>query len=288
MFLKSVLFLMTPYLLASLGGLFTELTGSLNIALEGLILTGAFFSILTVWVTGSLTAGVIAGMLSAVILAVFTAFVTVKLKSNFYVTALAANLMAGGLATTLSFAIFKTKGTIVLPEGLSLGEKTWIPLSFLHQNNLVYISWLLFSITIVYLYHTVSGLRLRSTGINSKALQSSGCFPDRYIIFSYGLSGLFCGLAGSFMSLSLGAFVPGISAGKGWMSLVIIYLGQKNPKGIIAAAFFFALLEHSANYLQGHFPIPSEIMLIIPTFFTLLMLIASSLRRTLKNRKKSL
>jgi len=105
---------MTPLLFAAAGGLFTELSGRLNIALEGQLLTGAFFAILAAHHTGSLAAGVAAAILAATAMSALVAFAGLKLRSNIFIVGLAANLLAGGLTVVLSQHFFGTRGVVVL------------------------------------------------------------------------------------------------------------------------------------------------------------------------------
>ncbi|MDR1896528.1 MAG: hypothetical protein LBR10_07050, partial [Prevotellaceae bacterium] len=80
----------------------------------------------------------------------------------------------------------------------------------------------------------------------------------------------------SFLSLNLGVFVPNISAGKGWIALVIIFLGNRKPPGLLAAAFVFGLADAFSNYAQGIFSVPADFILAIPYVFTLLAMIGMS------------
>ena len=98
--------IMTPFLLAATGGLFTELTGKLNIALEGLMLVGAFFSVVFASLTGSLFLGILLGIASALLLALIFGSISLYLKANILISGLATNLLAAGLTVVLSFQLF--------------------------------------------------------------------------------------------------------------------------------------------------------------------------------------
>ena len=90
------------------------------------------------------------------------------------------------------------------------------------------------------------------------------------------VSGFFCGIGGSFLSLNLGAFVPNMTAGKGWIALVVIFLGARRPLGLLAAAFVFALAEAFSNYAQGLFMIPADFVLAVPYLLTLAAMVLVS------------
>ena len=104
--LNSAVVIMTPLLLAATGGLFTELSGMLNIALEGLMLIGAFGAIVFTHYSGSMFIGILAGILCSMLLASLIATVSLYLKANVFITGLAANLLVSGLTVVLSFKLF--------------------------------------------------------------------------------------------------------------------------------------------------------------------------------------
>ena len=283
---------MTPLLFAATGGLFTELTGMLNIALEGLLLAGAFSAVAAVYYTGSFTAGIIAAILTSLVLSMLLAFTTLKLRSNVFITGLAVNLLASGLTIVLSQYFFGTRGVVVLHaiRYISLVNIPFIkhiPIVgglFSGHSMYVYASWLLLFVSWLVIYKTPFGYRLRACNNHSEALVSLGIKPDIYRWTAFVISGFFCGIGGSFLSLNLGAFVPNMTTGKGWIALVIIFLGGRRPLGILAAAFIFGLADAFSNYAQGMFNIPADFILAIPYLLTLSAMILVSAWAKQKNR----
>ncbi|MEN6477301.1 MAG: ABC transporter permease [Rectinema sp.] len=279
---------MTPLLFAALGGLFTELTGMLNIALEGLITLGAFFGILGASATGNLALGVAIGVAASTLTALFYGEITLRFKANVFITGLATNLLASGITVVLSQQLFNTKGVVpfelpdlpVVTTGLSriplLG-----PLLF-GQNILAMSSWLAAIVAWVVIRRTPFGMRLRATGSNPKAVVALGLKPDRYRLAAILISGASCGLAGSYLSLNLSAYVPNISSGRGWIALVAIYLGGRRPAGILAACLLFAGAEAFSNYAQGFLDVPPDFILAIPYLVTLAALVAGAAVRRAK------
>jgi simple sugar transport system permease protein len=265
--LHSAVIIMTPLLFAATGGLFPALAGMLNIALEGLLLIGAFSAIAAVYYTGSFAAGLAAAICASVILSALLAFTTINLRSNVFITGLAANLLAGGLTVVLSYYLFNTRGVVALVD---------IPLLNNIQGVYVCASWLLLLVSWVVIYKTPFGYRLRACDQHSAALISLGLYPDIYRWAAFLISGFFCGIGGSFLSLNLGAFVPNMTAGKGWIALVVIFLGARRPLGLIAAAFIFGLAESFSNYAQGLFSVPADFILAMPYLLTLLAMVLVS------------
>ena len=276
--------IMTPFLLAATGGLYTELAGMLNIALEGLMLVGAFFAVVFAGLTGSLALGVALGIASSMLAALLFGLVTLKLKANVFIAGLATNLLASGLTVVLAFQLFKNKGVVRFELGslpvLSVPALQGIPLLgglLLGHNLLVYVSWAIVLASVVVIYRTPFGLRLRGTGLNAPTVASLGLRPQAYQLAGILISGFTCGLAGAWVALNLPAFVPNTPSGRGWIALVAIYLGNKTPVGIVVASFVFGLSEAFSNYAQGALKVPADFILAFPYFITVLAMILYSI-----------
>jgi len=283
--LHSTIRIMAPFLLAAIGGLFTELAGMLNIALEGLMLVGAFFSVVFAAATGSLFLGILLGIAASVLAAYIFGFISLNLRANVFITGLATNLFAEGITVVLAFQIFGNKGVIrfenlsKLPV-LSIPALQRIPVLgdiFVGHNVLVYVSWLMVVIAAIVIYKTPFGLRIRGTGSNPAAVEAIGLSPKRYRMYAILISGFTCGLAGAILSLQMGAFVPGITAGRGWIALVAIYLGNKTPHGILIACIVFGFAESFSNYAQGFINMPADFILAFPYIITVIAMIAFSI-----------
>jgi simple sugar transport system permease protein len=261
---KSAVTIMIPLLFAAAGGLFPALAGTLNIALEGLLLAGAFSSLAVYYVTGSIAAAITAAVIAAVSLSALHAFAVFKLRANLFISALAVNLFSSGLCVVLSDKLFGTRGVIVSES--TAGLQKWYIITGLFMLAL---SWLA-------IYKTPFGYRLRACEKDSIALASLGIRPQAYQTTAILISGFFCGIGGSFLSLNLGAFVPGMSAGKGWIALAVIFLGGRGPLGVLAAAFLFSLAEAFSNYAQGIMSLPVDFLLAFPYVTALIAIIVIS------------
>jgi ABC-type uncharacterized transport system permease subunit len=277
--------IMTPILLAATGGLFTELAGVLNIALEGLMLIGAFFSVVFASLTGSLFLGILLGVLASMLAALLFGYVSLYLRANIFITGLATNLLASGLTVILSFEFFGNKGVIqfadiprlaVLSADAAIQGLPIIGDILFGHSVLVYLSWLIVAIAAIVVYRTPFGLRLRGTGSSPEAIVSLGLDPRRYQLAGILISGFTCGLAGAVLTLGLAAFVPGITSGRGWIALVAIYLGNKTPWGIVIASFVFGFAESFSNHAQGVMEIPADFILAFPYIITVIAMIAYS------------
>jgi simple sugar transport system permease protein len=266
--LKSAVTIMIPVLFAAAGGLFPALAGTLNIALEGLLLAGAFSSLAVFHFTGNIAVSVTAAIFAAMSLSAIHVFASFKLRANIFISGLAVNLFSTGFCTVLSGKLFYTKGVVALQNDAKIPSSliNWYLLFLL---VLLLISWLAVN-------KTPFGLRLRACEKNSEALVSLGIDPQIYRVTALLISGFACGIGGSFLSLNIGAFVPGMSAGKGWIALVVVFLGGRKPLGILAAAFVFGVAEAFSNHAQGIWNIPADFILAFPYICTLSVLIIVS------------
>lgn len=241
-----------PIALAALGGLYTAAAGSLSVAIEGSILVGAFAAASIGAASGSLELGLIGGAFGGLLLAATVAGAAIKLRADVFVAGLAANLLAGGGVSALSQSVFDTKG-VVPAEALGRGAASSAPdsLNVLGQGS-AFIVLSAAAVLLAFAYTTsVFGLRLRASGQEAEAARAAGINPDRYRVASHLIAGTASGLAGAYMACGVAAFVPGMSAGRGWIALAAIYLGGKKPGGIVASCLLFGALFALANLLQG-------------------------------------
>ena len=261
--------LMVPILLAALGGLLTERAGVLNIGLEGLILTGAFAGIAGANLTGSLAGGLLTGAFAGLLLAALYSFACLELRANIFVAGLATNLLAAGVVPYLSALLYGTKGVVRLaaePGFPSVaGVSLMVPISLVLAGGIT-----------IMLFQTPFGIRLRAVGGNPSALAARALDPRRYQRAAMLLSGVFAGLAGAEVSLRLGVYLPNISAGRGWIALVAIFLGVRHPIGVVGAAAVFALFESFAGAAQGFTNIPGTLLLGLPYLITLAAMVLYS------------
>lgn len=280
-FFYNVIEMSTPILLAALGGLFTYLAGNLNIALEGLILISAFSAAASYIITGNLIISIITAIFITIAISAMQSFISVKMKANNFIVGLSINMLAVGITGVISMRLFNHKGVIFI-EGLALKNylvflENKLPFigNILFGHTLpTYASWVLYVICYIIIYKTPFGLRLRSIGFDSNSAISINI--DKYKIMSFLISGFFSSLVGIYLVLSIGSYIPNMSAGKGWIALVIIYLGQNKPAGIFLAALLFSVSDNVSNYAQGSLNAPVDFILAIPFIICFISLVLYS------------
>lgn len=284
--LHSTLRFTAPLLLAALGGLLCERAGVFNIALEGLMLAGAFAAVAGSYASGSI-AGVFWAVLAGGALAAVLAVFAVGLDADEIVAGIALNLLATGLTVFLLRAIFGVKGAFRDPriEGLGKLELPLIdgvpilgPLLSGH-SWVVYLSLFLVAALWALLFHHPLGLRLRGVGEHAQAAATLGVDARATRGAAVIASGMLCGLAGAQLSLgNVSLFVEGMSAGRGWIAVVAVLLGRAHPAGVAAACLVFGFTDSLGFRLQGR-EIPSQFTAMLPYLVTLVGLAIFASRR---------
>jgi general nucleoside transport system permease protein len=276
----------TPILLAALGGTLTFYAGVFNIAMEGMMLAGAFFAVLGSYFLHSWLAGVLLAVLGSLLLAAIFILFAVVLKTDEFVTGIALNLFALGATTYLLRRIFQVKGVFANPgiqpiPAIHIPGLESIPILgaiLSGQNLVIYLAALATVWSAFLVFRTRFGLRLRAAGYNAASLETSGVSPSGVRAVSLLLCGVLCGLAGAFLSLGyVVLFTENMSAGRGWISLAAIILVNGNPWGIALISLVFGFFDGLGLLLQGN-NVPSQFTAMIPYLATLVALYFYSVR----------
>ena len=274
-FSASALRLFVPVLLCALGALYSERSGVVNIGLEGMMLTGAFWGAFGA-LHGGPAAGVAMAVAAGILMALLHAVVTISCRIDQIVSGVAINILAYGLARFFSFSLYGTASTS--PPVASFSKHSiaglpelsfFVPLCFV----LVFLSWF-------FLERTVFGLRLKSCGENPAAADSLGINVTACRYAGVLISGALAGLAGAYLSVEhTGMYVEGMTQGKGFIALAAMIIGNWKPGGALAASLLFGLSEAlSIRGIPG-LPIPYQFVKMLPYLLTLAVLSGAG-RRT--------
>jgi ABC-type uncharacterized transport system permease subunit len=239
-FLAAVVRITVPYALAALGGTLSERAGVINIALEGLMLWGAFCSTLGAWAGHGAVAGVAAGVAGGVLLAALYALMVVRLGGDQIVCGVALNLLADGLTRFLLKATFDSASNS--PRIDAWGHP---------GPTLIVVAVALTALVQGLLYRTPFGLRLRAVGEHPEAAASLGVAPDRVRWAAVLLAGGLAGLAGVWLAADQRQFVAGMSNGRGYIALAAMIFGNWRPVWAAAACLLFGLAEGVQIALQA-------------------------------------
>lgn len=253
-----------PLLLASIGALYTEYTGTLALYLEGLITFSGFLMFLFTTMTHSYILGSVLCSLCVTVMIMAFAVILIRTKANIFVASIALNLFFAGFTTFLSAVVFDTRGTL---------SSSLFFFSSEHMNicSLVHM-FICSSIASYILFFTQKGIYFRTTGLHADILEIKGVNPSIYKIASWGVSGFFAAQAGIILSMRISSFVPNLASGRGWMALAAVYLGRKKIWKIILFVLIFCAADFFSANLQNYFPnIPNAILLALP-YLTVLLL----------------
>jgi simple sugar transport system permease protein len=266
----------TPLTFAALGGLVSERAGVVNIALEGMMLMGAFFGAYGADKTGSWVGGIVIGVLAGMALAAVHAVFAISLRADQIVSGTALNFVALGLTGYMYVDSYGANGT---PDNLPAVPEVNLPtdsLGFIGQaisqlNLLVWGSLLAVVLVWIVVFRMRLGLRLRSVGENPKAAETVGIsvFKVRYaaVIASGGLAAL----GGAFLSIGfVHSFSQNMTAGRGFIALAALIFGRWRPGGLLAATLLFGFSSALAQRLPEFSPQLATLFQALPYVLTLI------------------
>jgi simple sugar transport system permease protein len=243
--LASTLRYATPLIYGALGGLFSERSGVINIALEGMMLIGAFFGAWGADITGSWVGGLVIAVLAGALFALIHAVFAVSLRADQVVSGTALNLLALGITGYLYVQIYGNNGT---PDNLPAVPDIKLPIGsvpllgdvFGQLNLLVWLALALVVVTWVVVFRTTAGLRLRSVGEHPLAAETAGLSPVRTRYIGVMTSGGLAAVGGAFLSIGFNhSFTQNMTAGRGFIALAALIFGRWRPAGALAATLLF-------------------------------------------------
>lgn len=246
----------TVLLFATIGEIFAERSGVLNLGVEGMMLIGAMTAFSTTIATGNPWFGVLAAMLAAGLISQIHAFITITLQADQVVSGLALTFVGTGISLVLGEGLSKA-GTVSLMPNFSIPLLSQIPflgpILFTKQSVLVYIGYLLVPLTWYYINHTRPGLNLRAVGEYPSAADSLGISVFRLRYFYVFIGGMMAGLAGATISLAVapGWFSELTTAGQGWIAVGLVIFAQWDPVRAMFGSYAFGALRRLILDIQG-------------------------------------
>ena len=260
--LFSTIRLSTPLLLAALGGLFSERSGVINIALEGLLLAGAFTAATVTHFSGNPWVGLLAAIGAGIVVAAIHALATIRFHADQVVSGTAINILFLGVPALLSGALFDSTGATPQIPQRNLLPMTPIVLAFL----LVPVTWWV-------LNRTRFGLRLRAVGENPEAADAAGIRVDSIRWACVLLSGALAAIGGAYLSTGQSSlFTRNMAAGRGFIALAALIFGKWRPVQTMLACLLFGFAEAVAIQMQGVTPVPVQFIQMIPYLLTMIVL----------------
>lgn len=289
--LNATLRMVTPILLAALGGAICARVGLFNVGLEGFVLMGAFFAIVGNYFTGNLFLAILIAMLGVVLFSLIFGYLSIHLQANVIVVGIALNFLALGLTTFGLRTIFNVKGAFYDPamQGLPnwhipvIEQIPWIGKVISGHSPLVYLAFILVVVLYFFLFKTIMGFRYLAVGENITGAASMGIKVKGIQYGAVCISGLLCALAGAQLSLGqVTMFSEGMTAGRGFISLVAMMLGQSHPVGVMLSSLLFGFMDALSFRLQA-FQIPTQFTYMVPYVMTLVAMFIFRKKAYLQN-----
>jgi ABC-type uncharacterized transport system permease subunit len=288
--LQQTMFFAIPLLIVALGGMFAERSGVINIALEGIMVMGAFISIFfinsfqdSMSGHGLLLLAVIIAAVSGGIFSLLHAFASINLKADQTISGTALNMFAPAFAIFVARMIQGVQqvpfvDTFHIVKVPILGDIPFIGAIFFQNCYITtYLGIIIYIISAVVINNTKFGLRLRACGEHPQAADSVGINVYKIRYAGVIISGVLAGIGGLVFVVPTSTNFNGSVAGYGFLALAVLIFGQWRTKGILGAAFFFGIMKTLASTYSGipvlkDLPIPNEVYKMIPYAATLIVL----------------
>ncbi|MGN0710241.1 MAG: ABC transporter permease [Anaerovoracaceae bacterium] len=291
-FLATCVIAGTPLVLATLGELITEKSGSLNLGVEGMMLMGAVMGFMSAYNTGNAGVAVICAALAGAGGALIFALLTVTLRANQTVTGLTLTIFGTGFAgfvgqpmigLSLPMSVRTVFAKIAVP---GLSKIPFIGPIFFKQDIFVYFAYAAIIVSCIYMYRTRLGLNMRSVGENAAAADASGVNVTLYKYAHILAGGALCGLGGAYLSLiRVPIWQADVVTGRGWIAVALVIFASWNPVKAFVGGVLFGGLSILGLRLQAMgFTVSQYLVDMVPYIATVLIVIISSHKKKKENQ----
>lgn len=270
--------LATPYLYATIGETFGQLSGVLNLGVEGIMLMGAYAAFYVALTSGSLWLGLLAALIVGGIMGLAMAFISVTLKAEQGISGIGVYLFGLGMSDLL---FQKSLGSVATINGFPslpipvLSQIPFLGQLFFRHNLLVYAAYLLVPIAWFVINKTTWGLKIKAVGQNPAAADALGVSVSgvRYVSVTFG--GIMSGLAGASLSIALlNVFQQNLTSGMGFIAVALVYFGGWSPWGVLGGSLLFSTINALQNWVQiANIPIPPSFAVMMPYVLTIIALV---------------
>ncbi len=264
----------TPLIFAALGGMFSERAGVINIALEGLMLAGAFTAAVVTYELNDPYLGFASGLVSGAVLAFVFAIAVIKFEADQVVTGFAVSMLMLGLPAVISSRIYDSAGSTE-----QIAQEFLLPDFYNRISIASILAFLLVPLCWYVMYKTPFGLRLRAAGENPGAADAAGVNVIRLRYLAVVLSGVLAAAGGAYLSIGQSSlFTRGMTAGRGYIALAALILAKWKPWPVLLACLFFGFTEALSIQIQGVIKLPSgedipvQFIQMIPYVLTIIVL----------------
>jgi simple sugar transport system permease protein len=279
--LSSGIRLATPYLFASIGEMFGQRSGVLNLGLDGMMLMGAFAGFYATFTTGNPWLGLLAAIVVGGLMGLAMAFISVTLQAEQGISGIGVYLFGLGMSELL---FQKMLGTVETVRGFPpihipvLSDLPVVGEIFFQHSFMVYLAYALVPLAAFILYKTTIGLKIRAVGENPAAADSLGVSVAWTRYATVTLGGVMAGIAGASLSIALlNVFQQNLTNGIGFIAVALVYFGGWRPYGILFGALLFSMVNALGVWVQVlDLPIPSDFAVMLPYVLTIVVLAFSA------------
>ncbi|OHD82001.1 MAG: ABC transporter permease [Spirochaetes bacterium RIFOXYC1_FULL_54_7] len=275
--LRTMIALSTPFLFAALGETFSQLSGVVNLGVDGIMLLAGFFAFYAVFLTGNVWLGLLLAMLVGLVMGLMMSFVSVTLKAQQGISGIGLQMFGLGMSSLLFKVLV---GTVTSVTGFRpvkiplLGDIPFIGSILFNNNVLVYSAFLLVPLSWWVLEKTTLGLKIKAVGQNPAAADSVGINVNRIRYFSVCLGAVLAGVAGASLSISIAnLFQDNLTSGQGFIAVALVYFGGWSPVGVLGGALLFSLANSAQLWLQVlGINVPASLAVMLPYVLTIVVL----------------
>lgn len=292
--MRQTLYVAVPLMIVALGGLFSERSGIINIALEGIMVFASFFGILIMHILEGSMSGqalyliaLLVAALSGMFIAAFHAYASINMNADQTISGTAINLFAPAFTIYTARLFYSVKeipfkNTFLIREIPILSKIPLLgPVLFQRTYISTFIGIVLLFFVRFLMYETRFGLRLRAAGDNPHALEAAGVSVHRMRWLAVVISGALAGMGGLMLTVPISTAFSGTANGYGFLAIAILIFGQWQPRPILYTSLFFSLTlvisnTYSAIPVLLRLNIPEEIFKMLPYLATLIVLFFTS------------
>lgn len=275
-----------PYLYASLGEMYAQKSGVMNLGLEGMMTVGAFLAFMANYYTGSYWMGFLAAAAGCLVAGLIYGVLVIWFGVDQAITGIAFNLLILGSSSFFFRLVFGIPKVMPLAENTFpimkiplLSDIPWLGPILFQQYGLTYVSFILVAASAFFFNRTKAGILVIACGESPKAAETRGIHVNRVRLISVMVSTLFAAAAGTYLSTAaFNQYTAGMVAGRGYIAYALVIFGRWNPAFILLGALLFGFLEALALLMQVTSLIPHQFLLMAPYALTVLALIVTSLK----------
>lgn len=275
--LRTMITMATPFLFASLGETFSQLSGVLNLGVDGIMLLAGFLAFYVTLITGNLWLGLFVAMITGLVMGLLMSLVSVTFKAQQGISGIGLQMFGLGMSSLLFKMLVGTVKTVTGFQPIRIPLLADIPFFgeiLFHHNILVYIAFLLVPVAWWVIEKTTLGLKIKAAGQNPAAVDSVGINVDKIRYISVCIGSVLAGMAGASISISISnLFQDNLTAGQGFIAVALVYFGGWTPVGVLGGALLFSLANSTQLWLQVlGVDIPASLAVMFPYILTIVVL----------------